>query len=95
MVYHPKKYIGLHKNYFQLQKSWVSLTDYKKGQIKDFDFVFYVGDRKDAVIPDTFLDDVSKYQDVTVVWLQWNMNQLLAKHDAVYGFKAAPARSGG
>lgn len=80
--------------HFEASVARFSIDQYVPGVIKLYDVVLYLGKKQGSKIPQSFLNDISKYEDTTVVWLRWNIDQFLANHQEEYGFKIKPMSGG-
>lgn len=60
--------------------------------ISRYEYVFYIGDKKQD-LPDSFLKDIAKNREITVVWIRWNIEELLRRYSHLYPFKVFPERS--
>ncbi len=72
----------------------VPIDKYVPGLLKRYDVVFYIGNLKENKIPEAFLDDIPKYPTTSVVWLRWNIQQLLERHPEAFKFRIL-SQSGG
>jgi uncharacterized protein YdaL len=109
LLYHPESRpehvgpFGLPKNtvivsnllgHFRPEISRVPVAEYFPGLMKSYGFVFYIGDQYNVPLPEAFLEDIVKNPQVTVVWIRWNIEKLLDKHEKTFGIKVLPLQSG-
>ncbi len=73
--------------HFDLQKSVVSADNYRSGECKGFDYVFFNGFSPDCRPPERFLDDAFNFKG-TIVWLNTGIIAFNSRHnlEQKYGF---------